>query len=172
LKKANSGFFGTLFRRPSKEYKAFQEAFDQFRDPTKVYNSGNVENLEEKTTKYLKHLNPAFKYAKNMDKEAFLALLPKGQRARASFALDVLDSIDEHKTEKVAMDELEAAAKGKPLKKAAEPAPVKNEQEKQADFQKNLEKDIEPAPEKKEEAPAEKEAEAKEIGMGENDLAA
>lgn len=138
LKKANSGFFGTLFRRQSKEFTAFKTAFDQFRDPTKVLNSGNVGNLEEKTTAYLKHLNPAFEYKKGMDKEAFLANLSKGQKARAEFALNVLDSIAEHKEMKPYMENVDNAIKGKPVKEIAEPKAEVNDPKIQDQFQNQI----------------------------------
>ena len=138
LKKANSGFFGTLFRRQSKEFTAFKAAFDQFRDPTKVFNSGNVDNLESKTTAYLKHLNPAFEYKKGMDKEAFLANLSKGQKARAEFALNVLDSIAEHKEMKPYMENVDNAIKGKPVKEIAEPKAEVNDPKIQNQFQNQI----------------------------------
>ena len=149
LKRVNSGFFGTLFRRPSKEFAAFKESFETFCDSSKAM-SGNVDDLEAKTTAYLKHVIPNFKYSKDMPKEQWLAALPKGKRARAGFCMDVLDSVAEHKTAKPYMDNVEKAVNGKPIDKSVDQPPVK-EEIKQEDFQKEVQKAIEPPAPKKEE---------------------
>lgn len=148
MKRINSGLFGTLFRRPSKEFTAFKESFEMFRDPNKAL-SGNVADLEEKTTAYLKHVLPEFKYSKGMDKEQFLCNLPKGKRARAEFAINVLDSINEHKEAKPYMDNVENAVNGRPIDKSLD---QKLEPVNQQAFQKDLQNDIEPAAPNKEEA--------------------
>lgn len=152
LKRVNSGFFGTLFRRPSKEFAAFQESFNIFRDSSKAI-SGNVADLEAKTTAYLKHVIPNFKYSKDMPRDQWLAALPKGKRARAGFCMDVLDSVAEHKEAKPYMDNVEKAVNGKPIDKSLDQPPVK-EEIKQEDFQKEVQKAIEPPAPKKEEVVA------------------
>ena len=141
LKKANGNFFTRLFRRPSQEYKAFEQSFKQFRQTESVL-SGNVEDLEKKTTAYLKHLMPDFKYAKDMNKEETLAALPKGQRARASFAMNVLDSIHENKEAKPYVDNVENAVNGRPIKEI-EKAPAQADLAKQQQFQNEIAANIE-----------------------------
>lgn len=171
LKKANSGVFGSLFRRESKEFTAFKEAFNQFKDPAKSYNSGNVDNLEEKTTAYLKHLIPEYKYSKDMPKQQLLSCLPKGQRARAEFAMNVMDSIHEHKEMKPTMANIDNAVNGRPVKEEAQPVANPIEQNKQVDFQKQLGNDIEPAQEKAENnIKVEDKVEAKEVENAENEM--
>ena len=142
LNKANSGVFGTLFRRPSKQFTQFKEAFEEFSDPSRAY-SGQVDQLEKKTTAYLVHLNKDFKYEKGMNKEQFLNCLPKGQRGRASFALNVLDSIHEHKEIKPYLDNVENAIKGKPVDQNLGPIDNAPKQVDQMQFQKDLELNVE-----------------------------
>ena len=154
IKRVNSGLFGTLFRRPSKEFTAFKESFDMFRDADKAH-SGNVEDLEAKATAYLKHVIPEFKYSKDMPKEQWLACLPKGKRARADLCMKVLESIDEHKQMKPYMENVEKAAKGQPV--VEQPAPIKEEVVQQK-FQDDLQKEIEPV-ENKNDQPEVQEAE-------------
>ena len=141
LKRINSGFFGTLFRRQSKEYKAFQNSLNEFRD-AKWAHSGNVEDLEKKTTAYLKHVIPEFKYGKDMPREQWLQALPKGKRERAEFAMNVLDSIAENKQMKPYMDNVEKAVNGKKVVPVAEPKPIIENEEKQKQFQQSLEQTI------------------------------
>jgi hypothetical protein len=141
LKKTNGNFFTRLFRRPSQEYKAFEQSFKQFGKTESVL-SGNVEDLEKKTTAYLKHLMPNFKYAKDMNKEEMLAALPKGQRARASFAMNVLDSIHENKEAKPYVDNVENAINGRPIKEI-EKAPAPVDPVKQQQFQNEIAANIE-----------------------------
>ena len=142
LKRINSGFFGTLFRRPSKEFAAFQESFNNFRDANKLI-SGNVKDLEAKTTAYLTHVIPNFKYSKDMPKEQWLAQLPKGKRARAEFCMNVLDSIEENKKMKPFMDNVEKAVNGKPIDKSVDQPAVNKEVAPQKDFQQELQNQIE-----------------------------
>ena len=141
LNKVNSGIFGKLFRRPSKEFKAFKEAFDQFRDAGKVENKGNVANLESKTTAYIKHHIPNFQYAKDMPKEEMLQRLPKDVRGRIGFAFNVLDSIAEHKEMKPYLDNVDNAINGKPVKEVEKP--VVQAEDNQIDFQKEVELKVE-----------------------------
>ena len=148
LKRINSGFFGTLFRRPSKEYKAFQDSFNFFRDPNSAI-SGNVEDLEKKTKAYLEHVIPGFKYSKDMPKQQWLAQLPKGKKERAEFCMNVLESIEEHKQMKPIMDQVENAIAGKVVNNAQNPEPVKEEVN-QKEFQQELANNIEAPVQKKE----------------------
>lgn len=162
LNRANSGFFGRLFRRPSKEYAAFEESFKTFHNAESAM-SGDTEDLEKKATAYLKHLMPNFKYSKDMSKEEVLAGLPKGQKARAEFAINVLDSIAEHREAKPFMENVDNAINGRKVaNQKAQPVPPKNNPS-QNEFQKELGNDIakqdieknpneiKPAPEKVEE---------------------
>ena len=155
LKRINSGFFGTLFRRRSKEYAAFERSFKEFRD-VKWAHSGNVEDLEKKTTAYLQHVIPNFKYSKDMPREQWLAALPKGKRNRAEFCMNVLDSIDEHKKMKPYMDNVENAINGKPVKNIVEEPAIQNDIAEQKQFQQSLEQAVEPK-EKKEDIVVEEE---------------
>ena len=141
LDKANRGFFGRLFRRPSKEYAAFENSFKDFHNNQYAV-SGNVEDLEKKTNAYLKHVIPNFQYSKDMPKEQMLAALPKGQKARAEFAMNVLDSIHEHREAKPFMDNVDNAVNGRPVKEV--PAKVEPAVEKQAqqEFQNQLDHDV------------------------------
>ena len=147
LKRVNSGFFGTLFRRPSKEFSAFAESFDMFRDANKAH-SGNVEDLEKKTNAYLKHVLPDLNYNKDTPREQWLSQLPKGQRKRAEFAMNVLDAIGEHKEMKPYMDNVEKAVNGKPIDPSLDQV---KEAAAQKQFQQELQKDVEPIAPKKEE---------------------
>ena len=140
LKRVNSGVFGTLFRRPSKEFAAFEESFKTFRDANRA-GSGNVEDLEQKTTAYLKHVIPEFKYSKDMPKQQWLDCLPKGKRARAEFCMNVLESIDEHKKAKPYMDNVEKAVNGKPIDKSVDEPIAKNDVA-QKEFQQELQKEV------------------------------
>jgi len=168
MKRINSGFFGTLFRRPSKEFKEFQESFKMFRDVSRAH-SGNTQDLEKKTTAYLKHAIPNFKYSKGMNKEELLAGLSKGQKARAGFCMDVLDSIQEHKEIKPYMENVERAVNGQKIKpiEQQQPEPVNEIQQKT--FQNAIEKELE-EPEVKEVKVVEAKEEAPQIEQ--NDLAA
>ena len=142
LKRINSGFFGTLFRRKSKEYAAFEESFNTFRNANMAL-SGNTKDLEEKTNAYLKHTIPGFKYSKDMNKEEILAALPKGKRDRAEFCINVLDSIAEHNQMKPYMDNVVKAAKGLPVEQKVQEANLVND-EKQKQFQQEIKNDLEP----------------------------
>lgn len=155
LKRVNSGFFGTWFRRPSKEFKKFQESFNLFRDANNA-NSGNVEDLEKKTKAYLEHVIPGFKYSKGMPKQQWLDQLPNGKKQRAAFCMDVLDAIHEHRQMKPFMDKVENAVNGKLVDKVKQ-EPIINEDVAQKEFQKELQKNIEPPAPKKEEAVVEEE---------------
>ena len=141
IKRINSGVFGRLFRRPSKEYKDFEYSFNLFRR-TGNPNSGNVEDLEKKTTKYLKHLIHDFDAKKIGENKAhWLECLPKGQRKRAEFALNVMEAVHEHKEEKAYIDNVDKALRGKPYDKDLG-NPKANIIDKQVDFQKDLGKDL------------------------------
>ena len=156
LKRINSGVFGRLFRRPSKEYKAFENSLKDFRDAGMAH-SGNTADLEDKTTKYLKHLIPEFDYKKMGEKKMdWLSNLPKDQRNRAEFAMNVLDSVDEQRKMKPFMDNVENAVNGKKFdasidkanqvqeEKVNENNEIKNEinNDKQKDFQNNILEDV------------------------------
>lgn len=112
MKRVNGNWFTRMFRNKSNEYKAFEESLKTFREPGKVI-SGNTEDLEKKTTAYLKKVVPNFKYTKNMNKEEVLRGLSGNKKARAEFALNVLDSVSEHKTLKQYMENVENAVEGK-----------------------------------------------------------
>lgn len=156
LKRINSGFFGTLFRRKSKEYSAFETSFKEFKDAGMAY-SGNTEDLEKKTTDYLKHIIPGFKYGKDMPKQEWLDALPKGKRARAEFCLDVLDSIHEHKEMKPFMENVEKAAKGQKVVEA-KPNAIEQELASQEQFQNDIQNKIEIEDPAKEEVVVEEKA--------------
>ena len=112
IKKANgSNFISRLFRRPSKQYKDFEESLKLFKEPGKA-NSGNTADLEKRTTAYLKHIIPDFEYSKDMPKERLLDCLPKGKRGRAALAFNVLDSLNEHKEANEYMQNVENAVAG------------------------------------------------------------
>ena len=112
MKKANgSNFISRFFRRPSKQYKNFEESLKLFKEPGKA-NSGDTADLEKRTTAYLKHIIPEFKYSKDMPKDRWLECLPKGKRGRAALAFNVLDSLNEHKEAKEYMNNVENAVAG------------------------------------------------------------
>ena len=144
LDRVNSGVFGRLFRRPSKEYKNFEDSFNIFRNPN-LANNGDVEDLQKKTDAYLKHLIPDYDPKQLSDKkEEWLDCLPKGQRKRAEFAMNVTEAVKESKANKVFMENVEKAAKGLPIDEAAykgkrELDPIFKEQE---GFQQEIKNEI------------------------------
>lgn len=136
MKRVNGNWFTRLFRNKSNEYKAFEESLNTFREPGKVI-AGDTIDLDKKTTAYLKKIIPNFKYSKGMNKEEVLAGLSGNKKARAEFALTVLDSVHENRTLKPYLENVENAIEGKnfddnlDMKKAE-----------QSEFQNNLILDI------------------------------
>lgn len=112
MKRVNGNWFTRMFRNKSNEYKAFEESLKTFREPGKVI-SGNTEDLEKKSTAYLKKIIPNFKYTKNMNKEEALRGLSGNKKARAELALNALESVNEHKSLKQYMENVENAIEGK-----------------------------------------------------------
>lgn len=112
MKRVNGNWFTRMFRNKSNEYKAFEESLNTFREPGKVI-SGNTEDLEKKSTAYLKKIIPNFKYTKNMNKEEALRGLSGNKKARAELALNALESVNEHKSLKQYMENVENAIEGK-----------------------------------------------------------
>lgn len=115
LDRVSSGIFGRLFRRPSKEYKAFETSLNEYREAGKAY-SGNTEDLEKKTTAYLKHVIPEYD-PKNIEskKEEWLNCLPKDKRKRAELAFNVIESVNEHKEMKPYMDNVDKGMNGQKI---------------------------------------------------------
>ena len=144
LDRVSSGIFGRLFRRPSKEYKAFETALNEYREYGKAY-SGNTEDLEKKTTAYLKHVIPEYdpKDIENK-KEEWLNCLPKDKRRRAELALNVIESVNEHKEMKPYMDNVEKGMNGKKIDPSVDQdKPEKQNLDNQQEFQNNLIIDVE-----------------------------
>lgn len=138
IERVNGGFFGRLFRRPSKEYTAFEKSLNEFRDAGKLH-SGNVDGLENKTTEYLKHIIPEYDYAKSaLKKEEWLSCIPKSKRGRAELAMSVLESIHEHKEMKPYMDNVNNSFNGRPIDESLNKAKLVNNLDNQMDFQNNL----------------------------------
>ena len=144
IKRVNSGIFGRLFRRPSKQYQAFEDSLKEFKEAGKAH-AGNIEDLEKKTTEYLKHTIPDFDPEKmDQNKNVWLSCIPKSKIGRAQLAMDVLGSIREHKQMKPYMDNVENAVKGRPIDKSLDNGKLSVEEEKQMqnDFQKQINKQI------------------------------
>lgn len=141
LDRVGSGFFGRLFRRPSKEYTAFENSLKEYGEFGKAH-SGNTEDLEKKTTAYLKHVIPDYD-PKNIGdkKEEWLNCLPKDKRKRAELALNVIDSVNEHKEMKPYMDNVDKGMNGKPIDQSLDKDKAENIVN-QDEFQKNLIIDI------------------------------
>ena len=158
IKSVNGNFFTRLFRRPSKEYKAFEESLNTFREAGKVH-SGNTEDLEKKTNAYLKHIIPEYDVKKlGQNKIAWLDTLPSSKRARAELAIKAIESINEHKEMKAFMENVDKGLNGKPVEaQKVEQVPVVDNQK---EFQKDLAKDIQE--EVKEEKKVEEKESAKE----------
>ena len=112
MKRVNGNWFTRMFRNKSNEYKAFEESLNTFRQTGMVI-SGNTIDLEKKSTAYLAKVIPNFKYTKNMNKEEALRGLTGNKKARAELALNALESVNEHKTLKQYMENVENAIEGK-----------------------------------------------------------
>ena len=142
LDRINSGMFGKLFRRPSKEYKAFEESFNMFRDHTKA-NSGDVQDLQKNTNAYLTHLIPDYDPNKiGEKKQEWLSHLSGGQKKRAEFAMDVIDSVKEHNEAKPFMNNVANAVNGRPIDESTEVNKIDLKAKDQLDFQNGLSNDI------------------------------
>ena len=141
INRVNSGVFGRLFRRPSKEYKAFENSLKEFKDAGMAH-AGNIDDLEKNTLAYLKHTIPEFDASKLAEKKAeWLSCLPKGKRGRAELAMNVMESISEHKEMKPYMDNVDKGVKGLPIDESVDKDKA-NQKDSQIEFQKNLVVDL------------------------------
>ena len=137
INRVNSGVFGRLFRRPSKEYKAFENSLKEFKDAGMAH-AGNIDDLEKKTLAYLKHTIPEFDASKLAEKKAeWLNCLPKGKRGRAELAMNVMESVNEHKEMKPFMDNVDKGIKGLPIDESVDKNNF-NQKGNQKEFQDNL----------------------------------
>ena len=142
LDRINSGTFGRLFRRPSKEYKAFEDSFNMYRD-YKNANSGNVKKKKKNTNAYLSHLIPNYDPDSiSENKEAWLNSLPKGQRKRAEFAMNVITSVKEHDEAKPFMNNVNNGVCGRPIDESTEVHKIDLNGKNQLEFQKDLGLDV------------------------------
>ena len=142
LDRINGGTFGKLFRRPSKEYKAFEESFNMFRDHTKA-NSGDTQDLQKNTNAYLSHLIPDYDPNKiGEKKQEWLNHLSGGQKKRAEFAMGVIDSVKEHNAAKPFMDNVNNGIQGRKINESIEANKIDLKAKDQLDFQNGLSNNI------------------------------